>query len=266
MSAGTVPQHPSAPAAPPPWVAQLQSLFAYDGLGIRQKVFSLSHRYLVTDLQGMPRFYVVRPPVLGQALLSAIGGTLANLVFLVLAFQAFFVAREYVLGIVLFIVGGYVGLAVRVLLSPYRDLYVYTDEAERNQVMLITQDNKFSIFRLFTIYDPMGHPVARARRHVLKAFWRREWTAETLDGRLLFRVREDTLVLSILRRYLGPLWGALRTNFDFLLPNGARIGEFNRKLTLTDQYMLDLRLDPYFLVDRRVALAMAILLDSAEGR
>jgi hypothetical protein len=44
------------------------------------------------------------------------------------------------------------------------------------------------------------------------------------------------------------------------------MGEYNRKLTLTDQYVLDLRADPQYLLDRRVVLAVAILLDSAERR
>jgi hypothetical protein len=87
-----------------------------------------------------------------------------------------------------------------------------------------------------------------------------------MQGEPICSVMEDSLWLALLRRYLGPLWGLLRTNFDIRLPNGTRVGEYNRKLTLTDQYVLNLTGDPYYLVDRRVALALAILLDTAEGR
>ncbi len=43
-------------------------------------------------------------------------------------------------------------------------------------------------------------------------------------------------------------------------------GRYDRKLTLTDQYVLDLRPDAARLLDRRVALALAILLDTGESR
>jgi hypothetical protein len=166
----------------------------------------------------------------------------------------------------LLIAGGWIAMFVRILLAPYRHIDVFTDESEQFRALSITQDNKIGFYRRYTIFDAAGNPVAQARRNTLKAMWRREWIAETIDGRPICRIREDSLTLALLRRYLGPLFGVLRTNFNFEFPDGTPIGEYNRKLTLTDQYLLDLRQDTYYLIDRRVALALAILLDSAEAR
>ena len=44
------------------------------------------------------------------------------------------------------------------------------------------------------------------------------------------------------------------------------IGEFNRKFTLLDRYVLDLTRDPGITLDRRVALALGGMLDTGERR
>jgi hypothetical protein len=46
----------------------------------------------------------------------------------------------------------------------------------------------------------------------------------------------------------------------------AVLGEFNRKFTLFDRYVLDLSADPDRAFDRRVALALGVMLDTGERR
>lgn len=58
----------------------------------------------------------------------------------------------------------------------------------------------------------------------------------------------------------------LRTNFVIAGPDGRKIGEFIRRFTLTDKYVLDLTSDPARTFDRRIGVALAVLLDTAEGR
>jgi len=72
---------------------------------------------------------------------------------------------------------------------------------------------------------------------------------------------------ALLRRFLGPLFGILRTNFIFL-PAGTEdvIGEFKRKFTILDRYVLDMTSDPERLMDRRIAIALGVMLDTGERR
>jgi len=44
------------------------------------------------------------------------------------------------------------------------------------------------------------------------------------------------------------------------------IGEFKRKFTILDRYVLDMSGDPQRLMDRRVALALGVMLDTGERR
>lgn len=257
--------NPSPPIPPDAW-RHLQWLFSFHVLTIRQKLLAISQKYYVNDDQGRPRFYVVRPPKIGLSVVAGIAGLIISLLALFIAFRMIFGGGSFTTAIVVIFAGRFIGALVTTLLRPYRDIRIYTDDTEQYQVFFISQDNKFGFFQRYTIFDAMNQPVAVARRNFFLSAFRRTWWADTLDGRPILKIHEDSLLLSILRRYLGPLWGALRTNFDLVLPNGARIGEYNRKLTLTDQYMLDLSGDPWYLVDRRVALAVAILLDTGEGR
>ncbi len=251
---------------PPETVAYLQWLFAFHLLTVKQQLIAIAQRYYVFDEAGAPRFYVVRPPKLGMTTMARFLRLVTLLAGYVLAVMTFFQTQSIVLAIVVFLVGANLAKLVRVLLTPYRDIRVYTDETEQWQVLLISQDNKFGLYHWYTVHDAAGQPVARAKRHLIKAIWRRGWIAETLDGRPICRVREDSLLLAILRRYLGPLWGLLRTNFDLLFPDGTPFGEYNRKFAIRDHYLLNLYGDPEYLVDRRVVLAISILLDTGEGR
>ena len=78
-------------------------------------------------------------------------------------------------------------------------------------------------------------------------------------------------MLALLRRVLGPLFGSffglLRTNFIILRADGEDVvGEFNRKFTILDRYALDLKADAARTLDRRVALALGVMLDTGERR
>jgi uncharacterized protein YxjI len=235
-------------------------------LNIRQRVFTLAERYQVTDETGQPRFHVVRPPHLMLNFIATLASMAVVILSLVLAWRLFFGMGNILGAILVIIVGGNLSRFLRILIAPYRDITIYSDESETVAVLHVTQENKIALYRRYAIHDALGNLVAEAHRNTFASILRRRWKVLTPQGELLCRVQEDSLLLSLLRRWIGPFWGLLRTNFDFLLPDGHRVGEFNRKLTLIDSYFLDLRGDPWCLVDRRVCLAMAILLDTAESR
>ena len=75
------------------------------------------------------------------------------------------------------------------------------------------------------------------------------------------------MILSLLRRLIGPLFGLLRTNFIITAGESEQvIGEFNRKFTIVDRYVLDMSADPARSLDRRVALGLGVMLDTGERR
>ena len=69
--------------------------------------------------------------------------------------------------------------------------------------------------------------------------------------------------MALVRRFLTRL---VPLCFIFCLPGGQVVGEFNRKFTILDRYVLDLSNDSTRALDRRVALAMGVMLDTGERR
>jgi len=70
-----------------------------------------------------------------------------------------------------------------------------------------------------------------------------------------------------MRRFVGPLFGLLRTNFKIMSPCFLNVfGQFNRRMTVLDKYVLDLTFDPGRTLDRRIAVALGIMLDTGEYR
>jgi hypothetical protein len=86
-------------------------------------------------------------------------------------------------------------------------------------------------------------------------------------GSVLCVAKEDSIILSLLRRVLGPFFGLLRTNYLITRGSGDTVvGEFKRKFTILDRYVLDLSLDRRRDLDRRLALALGVMLDTGERR
>ncbi|MDX2177368.1 MAG: hypothetical protein SF028_12960 [Candidatus Sumerlaeia bacterium] len=259
-----LPQDPYA-GAPPEYLAWFSAFFRYDRLHIRQKLLTLSEKYQLDNPDGSPRFYVVRPPKLALNAVLGVAALAVNLLIFYLAFKLF-TAQQAVPAFAILFGGGFLLQLAVALLSPYRDIHVYSSEAEDHELLRISQDNKLAIESRYTVRDPFGVEVAVLKRHNIRAILRRQWLAETPGGEPICTVREDKLALALLRRYFGTLYGLLRTNFIFEFPDGSPAGRYDRQLTLTDQYIIDLSGDPWRLIDRRVTLAMAVLLDTGERR
>jgi len=62
--------------------------------------------------------------------------------------------------------------------------------------------------------------------------------------------------------------GALRTNYIFLTGSlqADVVGKFDRKFTIFDRYVLDMSADQRHLIDRRIALAIGVMLDTGDRR
>src|SRR2546428_3794905 len=152
--------------------------------------------------------------------------------------------------------------------APLRFVSEYRDESRAEIVLRVLQDQRVAFLtRTYTVRASGGETIAKLRKTYIHNTVRKRWYVEAPDGRRLAMAIEDSIVLSLLRRVLGPLFGFLRTNFVLVRGEQAEVfGEFNRKFTLLDRYVLDLSADPARTFDRRVALALGVMLDTGERR
>lgn len=263
-----------APAAgvplPPPGVGD--PVFDRDVFLLRQQVLKISEKYDICDERGAKIVYVERPAHLlrnlgalfaGLAAATVVGVAFGELASLTTgtAFESIFVA--------LAILGALAALiVVSVGLSAKRHVTFFRDQSKRETLLEVLQDRKWQpITATFTVRDAAGHTIAHLWKNYLYNFVRKRWYVKAPDGTVLYLAMEDSIILSLLRRVIGPLFGVLRTNFIFVRPDSDEvIGEFNRKFTILDRYSLDLKADPQRTFDRRLALALGVMLDTGERR
>lgn len=253
-------------------IPQADPVFDRDVFLLRQKHLAISEKYVVADEDNQPILFVQRPVYLARGCLAILGGVAA---FVVVggAWMGLVLAVPHgPLQIVVVLVGIVAAIAALVValvaLYPKRHVYFYRDDSKQDKLLEVLQDRKFMpIVATYTIRDASGSVLARLRKNILTNLLRKKWWCYNPDGSVRCVVKEDSVILSLLRRFLGPLFGILRTNFIYCdAQTDEVIGEFNRKFTILDRYVLDLRADPARQLDRRVALAIGVMLDTGERR
>lgn len=230
----------------------------------RQKALALSPTYDLFDEEGAPVLHVVRPVQYGRTFL-AMGASLVTLAyFAALAWVGYGYFR---LAPFLLIPMGFVASSIaRLLVEPYRHVYLYSDSTREHLHLAILQERKLVVITApYTLVDADGVPVAHFSKNYLWNLIRRRWLVADARGAPVCQAWEDNVAKSIARRIVGSMYGLLRTNF-IITRGSSKLGEFNRQLTIFDRYVLDLSKDPQRTLDRRIAVALGILLDTGEGR
>jgi len=255
-----------------PVQVQADPVFDRDLFLLRQQMLRISEKYDVADEKGNNIIYIERPAHLGRnlgaALLGLLAGTVVGLMLGALSDALKGTVLEPVLAICAVVFGLATFIAVAVSLSAKRHVTFYRDASKRDRLLEVLQDKKWQpITATYTVRDFRGKPLARFAKNILYNLIRKRWYIYGPDQQVQFLAKEDSVILSLLRRFLGPMLGVLRTNFIILRPDSEDvIGEFKRKFTILDRYVLDMSGDPQRLMDRRVALALGVMLDTGERR
>ena len=258
-------------------LAALHPAFQRDRFLMRQKMMAISAKYVITDEAKRPILYVERPAHLGRQILAALGTVAALAVTLFAGVLAALGARNVTgnegAGLAVFFLGFVAAIAAAILtafrLTPKRHVHIYADETKAEPLLDVLQDKKFELLTTtFTVIRPDGRVLAHVRKNQLSNIFRKKWSVADAEGRPLFIAREDSLILALLRRWAPVL--IFRTNFIFVATNEDGVeqirGEFNRKFTLADSYVLDLSRDRPPWIDRRIGVAVGVLLDTGENR
>ena len=244
---------------------------------LRQQMLKISEKYDVGDEQGNKIIFVERPAHFLRNLgsLLVVLAIIFSSVALVGTFEdtpagappsSIDTLKAIAALLLIFVVAPVVGIA----LSVKRHVTFYRDASKRERLLDILQDKKFQpITMTYTVRDARGRPIARFGKNRLFNLIRKRWYVwgPGPARELQFLAKEDSVILSLLRRFIGPLFGLLRTNFIFL-PAGTEdvIGEFKRKFTILDRYVLDMSADPQRIMDRRIAIGLGVMLDTGERR
>ena len=156
-------------------------------------------------------------------------------------------------------------------LAIKEDIRFYADEGETRELFRIKArsflDTGSSRYDVFAGEEKIGMLWHKFRESLIRTTWHVGGPDEAEMATAL----ERSQVMAILRRVIDfvPDVGGLIPipyNFDILSPEGDTIGRMDRKFKLRDSYVLDLSGDTGKRVDRRLAIALAVGLDTLQNR
>jgi len=154
-------------------------------------------------------------------------------------------------------------LFVILMLIPRQQIFLYSDATLSSIALMLVQETRFSFPALrFTLRKADGSVIGRFQKNLGSNFGRRRWWIldRPGDSRIGY-AKEESLPLALLRLIVA----LVRTNFRISI-HGRQVGFINRRAPVRNQVQLDLRQDPSHLLDRRLAIGLAVLIDSVEGR
>jgi uncharacterized protein YxjI len=252
--------------------SQADDAFNRDIFLLRQKHLSINQKYQVSDEQGNAILFVERPTYFFRTLfaLGVAWVVMMGVYLMGMALAAASVQQGSVGGLTLVVIlaAPVSFVVVAMALSKKRHVTFYRDESRTQKMFDVLQDKKVQFpMRTYTVRDASGRPLASFKKNYLYNIFRKRWEMRAPNGSVMCVAREDSIILSLLRRVIGPLWGLLRTNF--IITRGESdtvIGEFKRKFTILDRYVLDLTADRRRDLDRRLGLALGVMLDTGERR
>jgi hypothetical protein len=156
-------------------------------------------------------------------------------------------------------------------LAIKENIRFFADEAETQELFAIQARSWLDTGgSRYDVNDVQDGKVGVLEHIFGKSLFRSTWRVANAQEEEVAIARERSQAMAILRRVIDfvPDFGGLIPipyNFDILA--GERvIGRMDRKFQLRDRYVLDLSSDPEKVLDRRLAIALAIGLDTLQNR
>jgi uncharacterized protein YxjI len=152
------------------------------------------------------------------------------------------------------------------------EIRFFADEAETQELLQIKARTWFDTGgSKYDVIDAQDGTIGLLEHVFGKSLFRSTWRVSTPEGEEIAIARERSQAMAIARRVIDfvPDVGGLIPipyNFDILRDGEGVVGRMDRKFQLRDRYVLDLSDDAEKALDRRLAIALAIGLDTLQNR
>jgi uncharacterized protein YxjI len=150
------------------------------------------------------------------------------------------------------------------------DIRFYGDEGETQELFRIKARSIVEIGGRYDVTDASGARIGILEKVFGKSLLRSTWRILGPDEQEVALAQERSYPMAILRRlidFVPDVGGFIPIPYNFdILVGGAAAGRMDRKFQLRDRYVLDLSDDPERRIDRRLAIALAIGLDTLQNR
>lgn len=154
------------------------------------------------------------------------------------------------------------------------DIRFYSDGSRSLELMRIKARQRFDPRARYDVVASDGTRIGAVQKVFGASLLRSTYTIYNAEGEEIVRATERNLAVALIRRLLGFIpyienvanWLPIPYDFVFLR-NGVEIGHHKRQLwKLIDVYTIDLTADVERVLDRRLALAIAVGMDALQAR
>jgi len=167
--------------------------------------------------------------------------------------------------------GGPIAYVRQKRMAIKEDVRFYADEEETQELFRIKARRMIEIGGNYDVTAADGQKIGVLQKVFGKSLLRSTWRMLGPDDQELATAQERSAFLAVARRlidfvpYVGE-WIPIPYNFEIDDSEGKRIGGMDRKFQIRDKYVLDLSDDHERVLDRRLAIALAIGLDTLQNR
>jgi hypothetical protein len=146
------------------------------------------------------------------------------------------------------------------------DIRLYTGEDMSAELLTIKARSVIDLGATYDVHDPRHGKVGALRRKALKSFIRDEWTILDPHDREVGLIQEDSTGLAIIRRVIDLASIFIPQKYVVTI-QGRQVATFQQNFNpFVYKLVVDLSGDQAGLLDRRIALAGAILMAAIEGK
>lgn len=218
---------------------------------------------VIHDASETPLFYFRRPIHLVGCIASVVGGLV--MVAGIGAVTILYLEQRLVPAA---LAGGLTLLftLLILLIIPRTTFFLFEDAAMSLLSMVVRQESRFSFPALrFSIRMSDGETIGGMTRSAISRIGRHRWWLLDAAERKLGYAMHASLGRAMLQNIAGTFFGTLRTHFNIFYA-GRPVGRIIRTTGARTRSTLDLSDDPKLLLDRRLALALAVVIDGVETR
>lgn len=147
-------------------------------------------------------------------------------------------------------------------LAIREDLRFFADESETEELFRVKARQVVDVGGNYDVTTPAGERIGVLQRRFAQTLLRTTWTILGPDEATVAEVTESSTARAIIRRVVDV---PLLYHFSIVV-EGRQVGEVKRVLTLRDRYVMTLGGDFDLRVDRRLAVALLVVLDALQAR
>jgi hypothetical protein len=147
------------------------------------------------------------------------------------------------------------------------DIRLYTDESMANELLVIQARQVIDFGASYDVVDPTtNEKVGALRRRGFKSMFKDEWLILDPYDRETGVIQEESTVLALLRRFID-LASYVFPQAYAVFVGGQHVATFKQNFNpFVYKLNVDLTTDPQGSLDRRLALAAALLMAAIEGK